>query len=152
MRMSLGETIEFTNGSYEIRAIVDGRYVVRIRYRERNSEKYEVWTSEQREQFDRNQEERRIREEHQRDRDDRNRQLYERNISGETYASLGREFRLTSSTVSSICARQARRERGAPLLDESSPSAAARERLSTTSEEWEQAKPSPIVSTPPQLL
>ena len=116
MRMSLGETIEFTNGSYEIRAIVDGRYVVRIRYRERNTEKYEVWTSEQREQFDRNQEERRIRAEHQRDRDDRNRQMYERNIAGETYASLGREFRLSSSTVSSICARQARRDPSRTLL------------------------------------
>jgi hypothetical protein len=142
--MSLGETIEFTGGSYEIRAIVDGRYVVRIRYRRRNIQTYEIWTSDEREQFDRKQEQRRLREERQRDLNDRNQQIYERNLAGEKYTSLSREFRISPSRVSSICSRRARHERGIPRRDELSPDPTAQDRFSATSDEWEQAKPPPI--------
>lgn len=141
--MLLGDIVLFGSGSYEIRAIVDGRYVVRIRNRKRNTESYEVWTSEEREQFDRKQERNRVQEDHRRDLDDRNRQMYERKLAGETYVSLGREFGIRPSRVSQICARQSRKERTTAKRGELPPSPIAPGRLSTTCEEWELAKPSP---------
>jgi len=140
--MSLGEIIVFTDGSYEIRAIVDGRYVVRIRNRKRNTETYEVWTSDQREEFDRKEAEHRVQEDRRLDRDNRNRQMYERSLAGETFANLATEFGITSGRVRQICVRQARKERLATRPDAPSASSIAQDRLSTMSEEWEQAKPS----------
>ena len=46
--MSLGDRIEFVGGSYEVRGLVDGRYVVRIRNRQKNHEAYRVWTEQDR--------------------------------------------------------------------------------------------------------
>lgn len=104
--MSLGDVINFKNGSYDIRALVDGRYVVRIRNRKTGKEVYKVWTKEERSEFDREQSQ-------VADREDRNCQIYERNLAGETYLSLAREFGLSPGRVSQICARQARREKAA---------------------------------------
>ncbi len=132
--MSLGDVIAFRNGSYEIRAIVDGRYVVRIRNRQRNTERYKVWTPEERDQFDREQN-------RQRDLDERARELYERHLSGETYASLGREFGIGPSRVSQICSRQQRKERTAARPSELTPAPLTREDISTTPDEWDLAKP-----------
>lgn len=49
--MSLGDIITFAGGSYDIRGMIDGRYVVRIRIR--NTEAYKVWIKAEREDFDR---------------------------------------------------------------------------------------------------
>lgn len=102
--MSLGDEIKFRDGSYDIRAIVDGRYVVRLRNRKTGVEVYKVWKPEEREEFDRKQ---LIIE----DTEDRACQIYERNLAGETYASLGREYRISPGRVRQICARQARKEK-----------------------------------------
>ncbi len=102
--MSLGDVIIFKDGSYDVRAIVDDRYVVRIRKRKTGVEVYKVWSPEEREEFDRNQ--LRVL-----DTEDRACQIYERHLAGETYASLGREYGISSGRVSQICARQARKER-----------------------------------------
>jgi len=102
--MSLGDTITFAGGSYEIRGMVDGRYVVRIRDGERNIETYKVWTETEMEQFDRAQDARN-------ERKDRNCQIYERRLSGETLAALGRDFDLSPTSISQICAKQARKEK-----------------------------------------
>lgn len=113
-KMRLGETVEFTGGSYEIRAIVDGRYIVKIFNIRRNIEVYEVWTAEERENFDLKKERCRRREAHQRDLSERNQQIFERNLAGEALASLGREFGISPSRVRSICSRREREERGHP--------------------------------------
>ncbi|WP_147279016.1 hypothetical protein [Paracoccus versutus] len=101
--MSLGDVIKFRDGSYEVRGIVDGRYVVRIRNRKTGVESYEVWASGEREEFDRKQQ--KILE-----MEDRASQVYERHLSGESYASLGREYGIRSESVRQICARRARKE------------------------------------------
>lgn len=101
--MSLGDRIEFAGGSYEVRAMVDGRYVVRLRDRVRNREVYRVWTEEERAEFD-------AKGRARADTADRNAQIYERHLSGETYAALGQEFSLSPSRISHICASQARKE------------------------------------------
>ncbi len=102
--MSLGDRTEFLTGSYEVRAVVDGRYVVRLRDRTMNREVYKVWTEEERAEFDKSQ---RIRA----DNADRNAQIYERHLSGETLVDLGRDFVLSPSRIRSICANQARKDR-----------------------------------------
>lgn len=102
--MSLGDQIEFSGGSYEVRGIVDGRYVVRIRNRDRNTEVYKVWTESERNDFDKRQQTRV-------DKADRNAQIYERNLAGETKTSLAREFSLSPTTIAQICATQARKEK-----------------------------------------
>jgi hypothetical protein len=102
--MSLGDVIRFRDGSYDVRSIVDGRYVVRIRNRKTGVEAYEVWTPEEREEFDRNQ----LRA---LDTEDRACQIYERHLAGETYASLGREYGISSGRVGQIYTRQARKEK-----------------------------------------
>lgn len=102
--MSLGDVIRFRDGSYDVRATVDGRYVVRLRNRKTGVEVYKVWTPEERDEFDRNQ--LRIL-----DTEDRACQIYERHLAGETYAGLGREYGISSGRVSQICARQARKEK-----------------------------------------
>lgn len=102
--MSLGDQIEFAGGSYEVRGIVDGRYIVRIRNRERNKEVYKVWTETERNDFDKTQQTRA-------DNADRNAQIYERNLAGETKASLAREFSLSPTSIGQICAKQARKEK-----------------------------------------
>lgn len=104
--MSLGDVIRYRDGSCDVRGVVDGRYVVRIRNRKTGVQTYKVWTPEEREEFDRNQ--RKIL-----DAEDRAGQMYERHLAGETYASLGREYHLSSGRVTQICARQARKEMGA---------------------------------------
>ncbi len=42
--MLVGDTFEVTSGSCEVRGVVDGRFVVRIRSRVRDTEAYEIWT------------------------------------------------------------------------------------------------------------
>lgn len=107
--MSLGDRIDFVGGSYEIRGVVDGRYVVRIRNRAKNHEAYRVWTEQDRVEFDKVQEGRA-------DTVDRNAQIYERRLSGETLATLAQEFGLSASRIRDICAKQERKERrGQPV-------------------------------------
>jgi len=101
--MSLGDRIDFHGGSYEIRGKVDGRYVIRIRNCEKNVESYRVWTSAEREEFDRKNARRQ-------DNLERNAQIYERNLAGETFKALGAEFDLSPSRVSQLCAQQKRKE------------------------------------------
>ncbi len=50
--MPLGDVIKFKDGSYDIRGVVDGRYVVRIRNRKTGKEVYRVWTEAERAEFD----------------------------------------------------------------------------------------------------
>jgi DNA-directed RNA polymerase sigma subunit (sigma70/sigma32) len=107
--MSLGDRIDFVGGSYEIRGVVDGRYVVRIRNRAKNHEAYRVWTEQDRVEFDKVQQGRA-------DTVDRNAQIYERRLSGETLAALAQEFGLSASRIRDICAKQERKERrGQPV-------------------------------------
>jgi len=101
--MSLGEVVQFKGGSYDVRGIVDGRYIVRIRYKSSGVETYKIWTAEERETFNRNQSQ-------LLDAQDRAYQIYERNLAGETFASLSREYGITPGRVSQICARQRRKE------------------------------------------
>ena len=101
--MSLGDRIEFYDGSYEVRGEVDGRYVVRIRNRKKNAETYRVWTQQERDDFDQKSAARS-------DNVERNSQIYERNLAGETLVALGREFGISPSRVSGICAQQRRKE------------------------------------------
>lgn len=113
--MFLGDRVEFVNGSYEVRGMVDGRFVVRLRNRKSNAEAYLVRTENERAEFDREQvakKERMERDARTRaDNADRNAQIYERNLAGETKASLAREFSLSPTTIGHICAKQARKER-----------------------------------------
>ena len=102
--MSLGDRIDFAGGSYEVRGIVDGRFVVRVRNRERNKESYRIWTENERNDFDRAQTEKS-------DKADRNAQIYERKLAGETKASLAREFGLSPTTIGQICAKRERKEK-----------------------------------------
>jgi len=102
--MSLGEVVHFKDGTYEVRGIVDGRYIVRIRNKSSGVETYKIWTAEERETFNHNQSK-------ILDAQDRSHQIYERNLSGETYASLGREYQISPGRVSQICARQRTKER-----------------------------------------
>jgi hypothetical protein len=102
--MSLGDQIEFAGGFYEVRGMVDGRYVVRVRNRDRNKEVYKVWTESERNDFDKVQKNRA-------DNADRNAQIYERNLAGETKASLAREFSLSPTSIGQICAKQTRKEK-----------------------------------------
>jgi DNA-directed RNA polymerase sigma subunit (sigma70/sigma32) len=104
--MSLGEVIQFRDGSYDVRAIVDNRYVIRLRNRKTGTETYEIWTSEQRDEFDRNQS-RTV------DLEDRACQIYERHLGKETYANLGREYGISKERVRQICVRQARKAKAA---------------------------------------
>lgn len=100
--MSLGEVIQFKDGSYEVRAVVDNRYIVRMRNRRTGVETYKIWTAEDRENFDLNQ--RRLR-----DTKDRARQIYEKYLAKETYVNLGKEYGITPGRVRQICANQARK-------------------------------------------
>ncbi|CAN7456138.1 hypothetical protein LJR011_003292 [Agrobacterium tumefaciens] len=104
--MSLGEVIKFKDGSYEVRAVVDNRYIVRMRNRRTGLETYKIWTMEERENFDLNQ--RRLR-----DTEDRARQIYEKYLAKETYVNLGKEYDITPGRVSQICAIQARKAKAA---------------------------------------
>ncbi len=106
--MSIGDRIEFVGGSYEVRGIVDGRIVVRVRHRKRNKEVYKVWTEAERIDFDRTQQTKA-------DTADRNAQIYERNLAGETMAGLAREFGVSPTNIRRICANQARKERAMKL-------------------------------------
>lgn len=102
--MSLGDVFSYRDGSYDIRAVVDERYVVRIRNRKTGSEIYKIWTQEERDEFDRAQ----LRVI---DMEDRALQIYERHLAGETYISLSREYGISPERVSQIFARQARKEK-----------------------------------------
>ena len=102
--MSLGDVINFRDGSYDIRAIIDDRYVVRVQNRKTGVQTYKVWTHEEREEFDRNQR-------RKMDMEDRACEIYERNLSGETYVSLGREYGISPGRVRQICATRARKEK-----------------------------------------
>lgn len=98
--MQLGEARKIGKGSCELRGIVDGRYIVRVRNSRLNVETYEVWTEEKLTTLAQ-----------QEDKQERNRQIYERKLAGETYADLGRDFGLSSGRVSQIFARQKRMNR-----------------------------------------
>lgn len=102
--MSLGDRIVFAGGSYEVRGIVDGRFVVRVRDREKNKESYRIWTEDERNKFDRV-------ETGKSDKADRNAQIYERKLAGEKMSDLAREFGLSPTTIGQICAKHARKER-----------------------------------------
>jgi hypothetical protein len=102
--MSLGDVISFTGGSYDVRAIVDDRFVVRIRYSKTNSESYKIWTRDEREKFD-------CKNRQLIDKKDRNNQIYERRIAGETLVSLGMEYGIGPTRVGAICAMQSRKEK-----------------------------------------
>lgn len=78
--MSLGDQIEFDGGSYEVRSEIDGRYVVGIRNRVKNTQKYVVWTDEKRADFDQ-------KSRNRIDNLERNAQIFERNLAGETYVA-----------------------------------------------------------------
>jgi hypothetical protein len=100
--MSLGDRIDFVGGSYEIRGVVDGRYVVRIRNRAKNHEAYRVWTEQDRGAFDKMQQGRA-------DTLDRNAQIYERRLTGvcsgsvlnPTLSKTGRSFSIQRTAVQS---------------------------------------------------
>lgn len=100
--MSLGEVIEFKDGSYEVRAIVDNRYIIRMRNRKTGIETYKIWTTEDRNNFDLNQS-------RMRDTKDRARQIYEKSLANRTFVSLGTEYGITPGRVRQICAMQARK-------------------------------------------
>ncbi|NTD85676.1 hypothetical protein [Agrobacterium tumefaciens] len=100
--MSLGKVIEFNDGSYEVRAIVDNRYIIRMRNRRTGVETYKIWTTEERSKFDLNQS-------RMRDVKDRSRQIYEKSLANRTYVSLGTEYGITPGRVRQICAIQARK-------------------------------------------
>ncbi len=100
--MSLGEVIEFKDGSYEVRAIVDNRYIIRMRNRKTGIETYKIWTTEDRNNFDLNQS-------RMRDTKDRARQIYEKSLANQTFVSLGTEYGITPGRVRQICAMQARK-------------------------------------------
>lgn len=105
-RMSLGEVVKCKNGSYDIRAIVDGRYVVRHRNYKTGVETYLVWTQEERDTFD-------GRQGHVVGKIERNQQIYEKYLNGETYSNLAREYGISPGRVRDICAHQRRKERSA---------------------------------------
>ncbi|GHC63623.1 hypothetical protein GCM10010136_05100 [Limoniibacter endophyticus] len=73
--MELGKFVQFKNGAYDNRGIVDGRFVVRYRNRVTGKESYKVWTEEERAKFDRSQYRWRLQ--------DRSSQIYERNYTSE---------------------------------------------------------------------
>lgn len=104
--MSLGEVVKCKGGSYDIRAIVDGRYVVRHRNYKTGVETYRVWTQEERDTFDDYQV-------HVFGKIERNQKIYEKYLNGETYSNLAREYGISSGRVSQICAYQRRKERSA---------------------------------------
>lgn len=102
--MTIGEIIRFAGGHYDIRAIVDGRFVVRFRNEATGKESYRVWTVEERESFDADKAQRA-------DRAERNNQIYERLLAGETHKALSAEFDLSPERIRQIFANQARKER-----------------------------------------
>jgi hypothetical protein len=104
--MALGDIIRFAGGHYDIRGVVDGRFVVRFRNERTGKEDYRVWTQEEREAFDAENLKRA-------DRNDRNVQIYERLLSGETQTALAAEFGLSAGRVAQIFANQARKEKRA---------------------------------------
>ena len=100
----LGETVRYGDESYEVRGMVDNRYVVRLRNRKTGVERYKVWTETDRAEFDRSRTE-------AADRADRNAEIYERVLAGETKTALAREFNLSATSIAGICGAQARREK-----------------------------------------
>lgn len=110
----LGEIVRFPGGHYDVRGIVDGRYVVRVRHEARGTQKYEVWTEEELHQFDDVNARKRAALVAQADRVDRNQQIYERSLAGETMNSLVVEFGISTTRIRTIIAKQARKERGRP--------------------------------------
>lgn len=95
--------------------MVDGRYVVRIRNRKNNTEAYLVWSETARTEFDRGQAVKKEKMERdariRADNADGNALIFERNLAGETTASLARGFNLSPTAIGNICAKQARIER-----------------------------------------
>lgn len=102
--MALGDIIRFPGGHYDVRGIVDGRFVVRFRNEVTGKESYRVWTTEEREAFEAEALKRA-------DRNDRNVQIYERLLAGETQTALAAEFGLSAGRVGQIGANQARKEK-----------------------------------------
>lgn len=90
--------------SYELRGIVDGHYVIRRTNPQKNLQCYIVMTESQLAKRNKNQRQRF-------DNSERNAEIYERRLSGETYAELAREFCLSSTGIRQICARRERMER-----------------------------------------
>lgn len=102
--MALGDIIRFPGRHYDVRGMVDGRFVVRFRNEVTGKQDYRVWTAEEREEFD---------AEHRKraDRNDRNAQIYEWLLAGETQAALGAEFGLSSGRIRQIAANRAHKEK-----------------------------------------
>jgi len=109
--MSIGDVVQFSDGSYEIRAIVDGRYVVRIRYRKTGVEKYMVWSQEDQDTFNLIQARRFDKKKHASQIDERNQQIYRKNLSGITMVSLGNEYGISVGWVRQIIDKEARKEK-----------------------------------------
>lgn len=102
--VALGDIIRFPGGHYEVRGIVDGRFVVRFRNETTGKQDYRVWTAEEREQFDTENRKRA-------DRNDRNAEIYERLTAGETQTALGAEFGLSPGRIGQIAGNRARKEK-----------------------------------------
>lgn len=108
--MPVGEKFLFKGGQYEVRAVVDGRLVVRLEYDGSIEPDYRIWTVEEREKFNQARHREKLLAA---ERQDRDYQVYERHLAGETYASIGRDLGISPTRVSSLCARQRNRERQA---------------------------------------
>jgi len=102
--VALGDIIRFQGGHYDIRGIVDGRFVVRFRNEVTGKQDYRVWTAEEREQFDAENRKRA-------DRNDRNAEIYERLLAEETQTALGAEFGLSPGRIRQIAANRAHKEK-----------------------------------------
>lgn len=89
--MALGDIIRFAGEHYDIRGVVDDRFVVRFRNERTGKETYRIWTADERATFDAENLKRA-------DRNDHNGQIYERLLSGETQAGTGGRIRTLGRT------------------------------------------------------
>ena len=100
----LGQVVRYNQGSYELRGIVDGRYVMRVRNTKSGVQSYKIWTEDDLVRLD-------ARLDEAADISSRNVEIYERYLAGEAKAGLAREFGISVSRIADICNRQTRRER-----------------------------------------
>lgn len=104
--MALGDIIRFPGGHYDVRAVVDGRFVVRFRSEATGQESYRIWTEGERQHFDAECLKRA-------ERNDRNGEIYERLLAGETQTALAAEFGISAGRIGQIAGNQARKEKRA---------------------------------------
>lgn len=102
--VSLSEVIRFSDSHYDVRAVVDGRLVVRFMNSGTGKEEYRVWTTEERDRFDTLAAERKVHLA-------RNKEIYERHLAGETRKALAAEFGVHPSRIAQLVGIQARKER-----------------------------------------